>query len=127
MLDIENSFRPSAQIKTCHYQLKISGLLYDLYSLKEKASLESHVGECEACAAIYEKELKSVKQIRSYLDSSIGKRNDFSVIANEIKETTAQIFNGESLAIDDEGVVNVKLPGLFDQGLRWIRQTINSL
>lgn len=127
MLDIENSFRPGAKNQSCHYQLKISGLAHDLYSLKEKTAIESHVGECRECAAIYEKELKHIKQMRNFLERALHKRTNFSLIENEIKETTTQIFNGESLAIDDEGVVDVELPSLFNQSLRWIRQTINSL
>lgn len=127
MLDIENSFRPSAKIGPCHYQLKISGLAHDLYPLKERAGLEAHVGECEICRMVFEEELKSIQQLKTYLNEALPRRTDFTAITNEIKETTGLVFNGESLAVDDEGVVNIELPSLFNQGLRWIRQTIDSL
>lgn len=127
MLDIENSFRPSAKIQNCHYQLKISGLAHDLYPLKERALIESHIGECEICRMLYEVELRSANQLRAYINEALPKRTNFSMISNEIKETTSQVFGGEALSVDDEGVVNVELPSLFNQGLRWIRQTIDSL
>lgn len=127
MLDIENSFRPELKKSNCHYQLKISGLAHNLYPLKEKMAIESHVGECEICRMLYEVELKSVVKLQAYLEDALPHRTDFSSIHQEIKETTTQVFNGEKLAVDDEGVVDVELPSLFNQGLRWIRQTIDSL